>query len=404
MRLLRFLPAFALVLVAAGCGADRNLTAPATTSVPGTAGNDSLAAADLANLADPLHGGRFGDDAHGGFVYTLGNAAGGNAVLAWRRGADGSLTGPVSTPTGGLGTGGGLGDQGALIASDEDGLLFAVDAGSHDIAVLRATPQGVRALGTTPSGGQVPISLTRHDDLLFVLNAGGEGNVTGFRILGRSGKLRPIPGSTRGLGGTATGPAQVGFTPDGRHLVVTEKAANAIVVYDVGRDGGVSAPHVQPSAGPTPFGFAFARWGTLVVSEAAGGAANASSASSYRVGWRGSLSLVSGPVPTHQTAACWVAVPRGGEFAYTTNAGTNNLSGYRVGHDGSLALLDADGDTAPADGTPIDAAFDPAGRFLYVLNGSAHSLNAYRRSADGRLAPMPGVSGLPMAAVGLATL
>jgi 6-phosphogluconolactonase len=331
-----------------------------------------------------------------GAVYTLSNAASGNEVLSYLRHEDGSLSDLESTPTAGMGTGTGLGSQSALIVSDEDRLMFAVDAGSNDIASLRITPRGLRTLGTTPSGGERPISITRHERMLFVLNAGAEGGITGFRI-GGNGRLVPIPGSTQGLGGAATNPAQIAFTPDGAHLVVTEKATNAIAVYNVSEDGSVSAPDVQASAGQTPFGFAFAREGALIVSEA-----SLSSASSYHVGVDGMLEVVSAAVPTLQRAACWVAVPWGGEFAYTTNAASNTLSGFRVGENGSISLLDASGVTATADGTPIDAAFDASGTFLYVLNGGAHSLNVYRRGEDGHLDPLTGVSGLPAGGSGLA--
>ena len=390
MRLSRLSPALLLVTVLSGCGVDR-ITSPLAVQPPSGA---ELLAVRASGAGDT--GGR-------GFVFTNSNAAAGNAVVSWRRGADGSLADPVSTPTGGTGTGASLGDQGAIVADAEDGLVFAVDAGSNNVAMLRATPQGLRVLGRAASGGERPISLTRHGALLFVLNAGGEGNVAGFRIR-PDGQLVPIPGATRGLGGAATGPAQVGFSPDGDHLVVTEKAANALAVYDVAPTGALSAPHVQPSPGATPFGFAFTRIGTLVVSEAHGGMAGASSASSYRFGPGGALVTISAAVPTHQTSACWVAVPRSGEFAYTSNAASSTLSGYRVGADGSITLLDPAGDTAHTDGGALDAAFDREGRYVYVLNGGTHTLNAYRRLSDGHLDPLSGVSGLPATSAGLAAL
>lgn len=377
MRLLRIVPALLLILTAWGCGMNRRLTAPTGEAATPMTVNRGL----------------------GTQLYTLNNAPSGNAVLAYQRRDDGTLQGPITTPTGGNGTGTGLGSQGALIASVEDRMLFAVDAGSNDVAALRITPNGLQALGTAPSGGERPISLTRSGRWLFVLNAGGAGNIAGFRI-GGDGRLSPLAGSVRGLGGNATGPAQISFTPDGAHLLVTEKAANAIAVYDVASDGSVSEPHVFPSSGMTPFGFAFARSNAAIVSEAAAGAANGSSASSYHVG-AGSLTLVSGSVATHQTAACWVAVSPGGEFAYTTNAASNSISGFHVGTDGSLTLLDADGHTASADGSPIDGAFDRSGNYLYVLNAAAHSVNGYRRQSDGHLTAVPGAGSLPAGTVGL---
>jgi len=363
------------VLLVSGCGRDSNLG-----SIP-TAPNGS-----------PL----FAQQNRPGAVYTLSNAAAGNEVIAYTRHTDGSLSDPESTPTGGNGTGAGLGSQGAINVTGEDRMLFAVDAGSNDIASIRITPRGLRALGTTPSGGEKPISLTRYGRMLFVLNAGGDGGIAGFEI-GGNGRLSPIPGSSKGLGGTATNPAQISFTPDGSHLIVTEKAVNMIAVYNVSEDGRVSEPNVQASAGQVPFGFAFGRSNTLIVSEA-----SLSSASSYHIQPDGMLDVISPAVPTLNRAACWVAVPLGGEFAYTTNAASNTLSGFRVAEDGSISLIDADGITATADGTPIDAAFDASGTYLYVLNGGAHSLNVYQRDENGALTPLDGVSGLPAGGSGLA--
>src|SRR5439155_6480370 len=99
--------------------------------------------------------------------------------------------------------------------------------------------------------------------------------------------------------------------------VVTERATNAISIYEVGPRGSVRGPVTHPSSGMTPFGFAFNERGTLIVSEAFGGAANASAVSSYRLDRRGGLEVVSGSVPTTQTSACWLAVHRSGRYAYT---------------------------------------------------------------------------------------
>ncbi|HEY4754263.1 MAG TPA: hypothetical protein VIH37_13330, partial [Candidatus Limnocylindrales bacterium] len=50
-----------------------------------------------------------------GFVYTETNAASGNAVLAFARAQDGTLSSIGSFATGGTGTGGGLATQGEVI-------------------------------------------------------------------------------------------------------------------------------------------------------------------------------------------------------------------------------------------------------------------------------------------------
>src|SRR5216683_542009 len=66
-----------------------------------------------------------------GAVYTLTNAAA-NAVIVYDRSASGALTWSGTFPTGG--SGGPLGSQGAVVISEDGRWLFAVDAGSNDIA------------------------------------------------------------------------------------------------------------------------------------------------------------------------------------------------------------------------------------------------------------------------------
>ena len=343
------------------------------------------------------------DRAQAGAVYTLSNAAAGNAVLAFDRAPDGTLTAAGAYSTGGLGTGGGLGSQGALVLSRDGRFLFAVNAGSDEVSVLRVRPRSLELVATVPSGGDQPTSVTVHQDLVYVLNAGGAGNIAGFRF-GNDGALSPIAGSTRPLSTTASAPAQVEFSPNGRVLVVTERSTNVISTYLVGSDGLVAGPNVNPSAGATPFGFAFDNAGRLLVSEAFGGAADASASSSYRLHGDGTLTLLSGSVGTTETAACWLVVTNSGRFAYVTNTGSGSVSGYRIKRDGRLRLLDADGRTGEtgAGSAPIDAAFDVASRFLYTLNVGNGSISVFAVRANGSLGPLAGVAGLPASAVGLA--
>jgi len=69
----------------------------------------------------------------------------------------------------------------------------------------------------------------------------------------------------------------------------------------------------------TPFGFDFAGNHRLIVSEAFGGAVDASAVSSYRVDGDGDVDVVSASVPTTETAACWIEISQNRRYAYTTN-------------------------------------------------------------------------------------
>lgn len=336
-----------------------------------------------------------------GAVYALSNAPSGNAVLVWNRAADGSLTPAGSYATGGTGTGGGLGSQGAIILSENGRWLLAVDAGSNQIASFRVTSHGLALADHTSSGGTMPTSLTVSNNLLYVLNAGGTGNITGFHI-GNDGSLQAVPGSTRPLSGNATAPAQVSFSPDGKLLAVTERATNNIDTYTVDADGVAAGPKVFASSGATPFGFAFGKRGTLIVSEA-NGAPGASAASSYIYDGAGNLSLVSGSVSTAQGAACWTVITKNGRYAYTANAGSGSITGFSIGKDGELTLLDTDGRTGvTGDGSgPSDMALSHNSQFLYVRNGRTNTVGAFALTSDGSLQPIPGAA-LPAGAAGIA--
>jgi len=338
-----------------------------------------------------------------GALFTMDNASAGNHVLTYRRAADGTLSFLGEFATGGIGTGGGLGNQGALILSRSGRWLFACNAGSDEISVFRVTPHGLQLTDRVASGGRRPISLAVHQNLLYVLNAGGlvgdADNVTGFLFF--DGELSPIAGSTRPLSAANTDPAQINFSQDGNVLVVTEKATNIIDTYTVNDDGLIDEHQQFASVGQTPFGFAFRR-DVLIVSEAFGGAANASAVSSYELADDGSLQVISPSVPTTQTAACWIVVTRNGRFAYASNTSSGTLSGYGVSSDGNLSLLDGVIGVTGTGSNPIDMALSVNSRFLYVLNSGNGTISAFRVNHDGSLSSLSDVAGIPSGANGLA--
>jgi 6-phosphogluconolactonase (cycloisomerase 2 family) len=320
-------------------------------------------------------------------------------VLAFPRAADGTLGTPVSTPTGGTGTGGGLGNQGAVAVSADGRYLYAVNPGSHDISTFRVTPAGLELVDRIGSGGALPISLAVRGNLAYVLNDGAAPNVTGFRV-GHDGRLTPIAGSTRPLTTAVPDAAQVGIAPDGTQLVVTEKATNTIVGWSITAAGTLTGLTLTASASPTPFGFDFSPRGALLVTEAVGGAPGASVLSSYRsdpAGW----ATVSPSTATTETAACWVVVTPNGRFAYVTNTGSASVSGFAIGHGGELTLLNGDGVTGTTGAGPIDATISHNGRFLYTLNAGADGISAFRIGADGSLTHLGDITGLPDGATGL---
>ena len=334
-------------------------------------------------------------------VYTLTNSTTGNEVVMFKMSGHGTLSMAGSFSTGGTGSGAGLGSQGSLVLAG--GLLFAVNAGSNEVSVLSVRENSLTLLDKKPSGGTTPVSLTVYGRLLYVLNSGAPENITGFRI-NNNGTISQMSGSSQPLSGTGVGPAQIEFNPNGKILIVTEKASNMIDTYIVGHDGIAGIPVSQPSAGTTPYGFAFDNRGHLIVSDAFGGGSLAGAVSSYDAG-PGGISLISGPVYDHQTAPCWVALTGNGRFAYTTNTGTSNISGYRIRPNGGLILF-RDGGNAASTGAsshPIDLAVNNDSQYLYALSQGTNTISVFRiDNGHGRLHPVQTVSGLSSSMAGLA--
>ncbi|MFY3742984.1 lactonase family protein [Anaeromyxobacter sp. Red801] len=343
--------------------------------------------------------------ADGGALFTMTDDAAGNAVLAFARGQDGTLTATGVYPTDGAGSGGGepvLGSQGAVTLSSDGRFLLVVNAGSDDISSFRIDGARLTLVGRAPSGGTFPVSVAEHGGLVYALNAGGDGDISGL-LLDEHGALTPLADSTRPLGSTAAGAAQVAFDRSGKVLAVTEKAAQEIVLYAVDRQGRASAPTPAPSSGAVPFGFAFTIGDVLVVSEAGGGVSGTSAVSSYAVDGV-SAEVVSSSVPNFQRAACWLVITRNGRHAYVANAGSGDISAYRIDRQGELTLPPGAeiAATLPG-GKPLDLALAGGDAFLYAVDASGHSIAGFSVGDDGALTPFAsGVSGLPASAVGLA--
>jgi 6-phosphogluconolactonase len=344
---------------------------------------------------------------HSGAVYTLTNQPTGNSVIVFDRAADGTLTLAGSYPTGGTGTGAGstgiltvdpLGSQGAVVLSQSKRLLFAVSAGSNQVSAFAVDDDRLYLLNTINSGGKMPISVTVHGKLVYVLNAGGTPNITGFTIDPRTNNLVPLAGSARPLaGGSAATPADVSFNLDGSLLMVTEKGTQTIDTYTVNRDGTASGPISNPSSGSTPFGFEFTHRNLAIVAEAGPNAL-----SSYKAHENGQLELITGSLKNGQAATCWAVVTDDGRYAYSVNAGSGTISSYEVSTEGDLTLLDPTAAVTGSGSAPTDPGFSSDSKFLYVRDGKLGVVYGYRVDGDGSLIPVGTTDGIPAGGQGLA--
>ena len=335
-----------------------------------------------------------------GAVFAMTNGVDKNEIIAFRRNDDGTLQETRRFETDGRGSGGNvdpLGFQGSLILSEDHSHLFAVNAGSGELSVFRVEGDLLSLEDKAVSGGSEPVSVTQHGNLVYVVNAGGNGNVVGFRW--QNGQFSEIPDSTRFLSGSNSAPGSIAFSPDGRLVAVSEKQTSKLDVFTVESDGTLSSAVVTPSAGPGEFGISFAPNGTALVSETGpAGQVNASAISSYAVLPGGSLSPISISVPTLGAATCWQVTTPDGRFVYTANSGTATISGYSIGGDGKLAPLAGTIQGAnPSGAVNIDITISSNGKFLYTLNTGNGTVGMFAIHKNGTLTNLGTVDGITAA-------
>jgi Lactonase, 7-bladed beta-propeller len=341
----------------------------------------------------------------GPVVFVQTNETSGNRIITYDVGTGGALTQAGAFATGGNGGAAApgtetdrLASQGSLTYDAGHGLLFAVNAGSNTVSTFSVSGDTLHLEGVLPSGGEFPASVAVSGNLVYVLNSGGSGTVQGFRIAGD--KLHPIAGSARDLGlanttppNFLTAPGQVGFTPDGRQLLVTTKASGSTIdAFSVGPDGRLSPQPVRNvSATPVPFAFTFTPDGRL-----ADGEAGTSSLTTYAVQADGTLTDAK-TASDGQTALCWVQ--RVGAYYYVSNTGSNTVSAFTVVADGQPALV---GTVATTDPGPIDLTSPTGTSYLYVETGGA-TIDEFLSNSDGSLTALGTVTGLPAGIEGIAS-
>jgi 6-phosphogluconolactonase len=315
-----------------------------------------------------------GQPHHSSYVYVNDNTAGRNTVAGFVRGADGRLTPLPNSPfdAGGAGTGSGLASQGAIQVTSDGRYVLAVDAGSNQLSVLRIERGGDLELvphGVVPSRGLNPVSVTEHDGLVYVANAGAGGsNYTGFS-LSAEGRLQPLRGSTVPLPDGAQ-PGDVLFNSTGTNLVGARIGSSQIDSFSVGSAGRLTAAPDSPFAaqGPGPFGSEFrpTNPSQLFVSNAHGGTGNGT-VSAFSVAGDGTLSSIgSSPFADLQTAPCWVEITRDGKFLFTVNTASGSVSRYSIAAGGTLTLLGSTPIGSQSGLGAVDARLSTDGHTLYV--------------------------------------
>lgn len=378
----------------------------------------------LGGSASAQSGGQ--DNLSGGAVYVLTNLIQGNTVVLYHRSADGKLTRVAEVATGGRGSGPGqlppgfgpgpgpnpLDSQDGLVLTDDGHFLLAVNSRSNDVSVFAVDENGLRLVDRVSSGGNFPVSIAHHKDLIYVLNEGespdeffgGVPKMSGF-VLDNTGRMHPIADSTVVTGAPDSGPSEAAISPDGRYLVITEMFTNLIKVFEVEESGLLKEMTTMAANNPTPLAVAFGHDNLVAITEGNDighrvGSPNGATVSSYRMSQDGALSPISSAVRINKTGSCWVRFSPSGRFAFTGDTGSGTVSSFAVSQDGELSLLGS-ADTGGLISVPIDLDITRDGRFLYVLASFAGAVKGFRIENDGSLTPVDTASGLPITIQGI---
>jgi 6-phosphogluconolactonase len=311
-----------------------------------------------------------------------------NKVIVFARGSNGGLHKAGSYLTGGKGTGTALGSLGSLKLSANGRWLFAVNPASDTISVFAVNGHKLHRTDVEPCGGSHPVSLAYHEMKLYVLNTGGTGNLTGFRLRWKTGKLDPISGSTFPLSndqeGTSPQGVKISFCSAGLVLVVTEKDTGKVMAYRMYGPRPIGRK-IYDSPGATPTGFDFNPTGAVIVAEGQDGVEGVSSASSYMMHCGDILNLVTSSLGDGGTAAAGVVNYPGGAYAYVSNSASGSISRYQVMADGGLVLRAGVAGMTGLGSKPDGMVFSIDGRQLYALCRGTDTVCGFHYGSKGTL-------------------
>ena len=351
-----------------------------------------------------------------GVVYVESNDPGGNAILAYRRHADGSVAPLPGSPfaTGGLGLSfgtdlGPFDSDGAIVADRARRLLFAVNGGSDSIAVFRIAADGALspvAGSPFPSGGPNPVGLGLAGNVLCVVNKGenpgqaasGLPNYTTFRVT-TGGALLPIPRSTV-HDENGSDPTEALIAPGGNLVFGADFLGGAIRSFALSATGRLEARAILPppaaefadtGAPALPLGLAVHPTRPLLYV----GFVTINRVGVYHYNAAGGLRFVRS-VPDSGKGVCWLLVNKGGTRMYAGNTGDPSVSVYDLTADPAdpVEIQKVNLNVIPGSNPGgYQIALDPTGEFFHVVTQqfattstrAANSLHVLRVGGDGKL-------------------
>lgn len=276
----------------------------------------------------------------------------------------------------------------SLVVHPSNKFLYAANSGESDVSLFTISSGILTEVTPRTPVGISPIQLVMDTagTTLYVANIGGGGSVYIFSIDASTGKLSNPGGSlTPVIIPIGTTPLNMKLSPSGNFLYVTGSENSGLNAQGVVEAWSLSAPCAGVSApclvnstlvftgGVTPQGLAISPNGSFLYTANFG----SDSISEFSIGSDGSLTpLSASPLGETYAGPVDLRLDNSGKYLYVANKTSGNIAGYSVGSDGGLTLLS----TSPfvtAAGTSFIAS-DPAGKYLVVgIQGSSGQLESF---------------------------
>jgi 6-phosphogluconolactonase len=282
-----------------------------------------------------------------------------------------------------------LGSPTFLAWHPEMPVLYVASESEGAVAAYHRMPAGdLVFLGSQPTGGEAPCHVSVHPAGRFLFSANyGDGTFAVHGIL-PDGRLGGEPRLVRHAGAGPDPVRQDGPhvhctlpAPDGRHLIVTDLGADAVISYPFDPDSGAideRTAHVAatvPGAGPRHLALE-PRSGLLYVSCELNSTVTVYALDRGRLRWlRARPATATEPGEPNFPSELLVDAAR--RTLYVGNRGADVISVFAAGPDELRALADA-----PAGG-PTPRHFALAGDHLYVANQHSDTISVFSLGPDG---------------------
>lgn len=333
-------------------------------------------------------------------VVVIRNLLPNNQVQVFARDLDGSLCPAGIYSTGGVASvcGGPCAGQDQVIA--DRGYIFATSSGSAagplgdgSLSVFRVEQDRLVLTDVESTLGPDPRAVTRSPDgsLVYVVNAGlsisllGPSiavipqTLQGFRFDAVNGNLTAIANGHRPALDAAGDAADIGFTGDGAHVVISNRRGllgvtsgaepDRIEVHTLGPEGVPVRSQIHDLDGETPYGFRIVGQDLYM---SFGGASNfvpsQGGLGAYHIRPDGGLDVLTPFTSQMGSFSGWdTVVTRGTDrpYLYATSFQDSKIAQWTINEDGSLTLLDA-----------AHASGNPNGNFDYQLGRGAAEMDS----------------------------